>query len=441
LALVFHTFLTEIRASRSVVSMAHDIEGTEASGNMAAIGFDSNVVEARDYSRLDATIYNRARLSEMKVMVVGAGALGNEVIKNLTLLGLGTIYIVDCDVIESSNLTRSVLFCVPHVQQLISSRTSKAEFAASRVHEMNPEVRAIAIEKEIADVGLGVLARMNLIFSCLDNEFARLELSWACHRVNVPLVDAGLGTTNYSSGLVSLFPGSHGPCYACRKGRQRRREILRELHGNEDPCWAKERRLEGQGVISTTPLMASVIGAIQVEMGLRHILSPQDSSPEGKSIRVMLAPEAAMECFSFGISPECSLHEETVGEITKLSGHCSKTISVAELISSARDREEPEEAGTLCLDWPLVAEAACRHCGRKWQPMMRKARFQKAGSCPFCKSSDVSEQQVLTAIDVSAPWASMTLAQLGLPSRHIHEVYWEGTAPSRKYVELAGDWQ
>src|SRR5215467_15364861 len=139
--------------------MTHDIEGAEESRNMAAIGFDSTVAKARDYTRLDATIYNRARLSGLKVMVVGAGALGNEVIKNLTLLGLGSIYIVDCDVIESSNLTRSVLFCVPHVQQLISSRTSKAAFAASRVHEMNPEVHAVAIEKEIADVGLGVLAR------------------------------------------------------------------------------------------------------------------------------------------------------------------------------------------------------------------------------------------------------------------------------------------
>src|SRR5215471_13912573 len=126
---------------------------------MAVTAFDSIVINgSRDYSRLDSTIYNRARLSGLNVMVVGAGALGNEVIKNLTLLGLGTIYIVDRDVIESSNLTRSVLFCVPHVQQIIDSRTSKAKFAAIRVHEINPEVRCIAIEQEIADVGLGVLA-------------------------------------------------------------------------------------------------------------------------------------------------------------------------------------------------------------------------------------------------------------------------------------------
>src|SRR5262244_614861 len=110
---------------------------------MAVTAFDSIVINgSRDYSRLDSTIYNRARLSGLNVMVVGAGALGNEVIKNLSLLGLGTIYIVDRDVIESSNLTRSVLFCVPDIRQIISNHTAKARFAASRVADINPEVRA-----------------------------------------------------------------------------------------------------------------------------------------------------------------------------------------------------------------------------------------------------------------------------------------------------------
>src|SRR5215472_8328920 len=356
---------------------------------MAVTAFDSVVINGpRDYSRLDSTIYNRARLSGLNVMVVGAGALGNEVIKNLALLGLGAIYIVDRDVIESSNLTRSVLFCVPHVQQIIANRTRKAEFAASRVREINPEVRCVAIAKEIADVGLGVVSRMHLVFSCLDNESARLELSWACRRVNVPFVDAGLGTTNYSSGLISLFPGSGGPCYACRKGRQKRQELLQELYGIEDPCWMKERRLEEEGTVSTTPLMASVIGAMQVEMGLRHILTPQPCTlSEGKSVRVSLSPNHLIECFAFSVSRECSLHEGNVGEITKLNGHSCDDMSVAELISSITEKTESAE-GWLCLDWPLIVEGECLHCGQAWQPMIRKPRFQREG-CPSCKSSDV----------------------------------------------------
>jgi len=277
------------------------------------------------------------------------------------------------------------------------------------------------------------------VFSCLDNESARLELSWACRRVNVPFVDAGLGTTNYSSGLISLFPGSGGPCYACRKDRQKRQELLQELYGSEDPCWIKERRLEQQGAVSTTPLTASVIGAMQVEMGLRHILTtPYCTATEGKSVRVLLSPNHLIECFSFGVSRECSLHEDNVGEITKLNGRSFDDISVAELISSITVETESEE-GSLCLDWPLIVEGECRHCSRVWRPMIRKARFQKEG-CPLCKSADVTVRQVLTAIDSSSPWASMTLAQLGLPRQHIHGVCWSGSSASKKDVELSGDW-
>ena len=407
---------------------------------MAGSMFGSSVAEsARDYSRLQSTIYDRARLSALKIMVVGAGALGNEIIKNLTLLGVGTVFIVDRDVIEASNLTRSVLFCVPDIEQVIRNRTSKAEFAASRVRQMNPEVCAIAMVNEIGDVGLGILARMDLVFSCLDNEWARFELGWACQRVNVPLVDGGLGATNYSSGLISIFPGSAGPCYACRKGRQRRRELLQELQGIEDPCWMKERRLEEARTVSTTPLMASVIAAMQVELGLRHLLHPSASLEEGRSVRVALAPEAVMERFSFSVSPGCPLHEGAIGEITKLPERRSADTTVAELILATMEGNESEE-GVLYLDWPLIAEAECRQCGLRWQPMMRKARFRRSASCPSCgNNSDLVQREVVTSIDASSALASRTIRQLGLPTQHIHEVSWNGRTNSTKHVELSGD--
>ena len=63
------------------------------------------------YSRLRLIAWwDQAKLAAARILVVGAGALGNEVLKNLALLGVGTIYLVDFDTIEQSNLTRSVLF-------------------------------------------------------------------------------------------------------------------------------------------------------------------------------------------------------------------------------------------------------------------------------------------------------------------------------------------
>ena len=72
---------------------------------------ESSDFEEDQYSRLKLIPWwNQDRLSNAKIMVVGAGAIGNELIKNLTLLGIGKILIYDMDTIENTNLTRSVLY-------------------------------------------------------------------------------------------------------------------------------------------------------------------------------------------------------------------------------------------------------------------------------------------------------------------------------------------
>ena len=70
--------------------------------------------------------WDQERLSNANIMVVGAGAIGNELIKNLTLLGIGKILIVDMDAIENTNLTRSVLYRAKDVGRF------KADVAAER---------------------------------------------------------------------------------------------------------------------------------------------------------------------------------------------------------------------------------------------------------------------------------------------------------------------
>src|SRR5271167_4030844 len=73
---------------------------------------DTLVIDDQDrYSRLRLiSWWRQERLRTARILVVGAGALGNEVVKNLALLGMGTTYLIDLDVVEPSNLSRSVLF-------------------------------------------------------------------------------------------------------------------------------------------------------------------------------------------------------------------------------------------------------------------------------------------------------------------------------------------
>ena len=125
------------------------------------------------YSRLRLIPWwDQERLKNATVMVVGAGAIGNELIKNLTLLGIGRILIYDMDSIENTNLTRSVLYRAKDVGRY------KAEVAAERAKEMNPDVKAKAfIANIIDDVGLGVFRRMDVVLGGLDNREAPVHQS------------------------------------------------------------------------------------------------------------------------------------------------------------------------------------------------------------------------------------------------------------------------
>ncbi len=380
-------------------------------------------------------------MARVHALVVGAGALGNEVVKNLSLLGVGQLAVLDRDRVEASNLTRSVLFCTNDIEDQIARGTPKATLIASRARELNPDVDVVSHVGEVGDLGAGVVRRADLVFSCVDNEMARLELGWICTRLDKPLVDGGLGLINASSGLVSLFPGAAGPCYACRRGAERRRALLTDLQGREDPCGAKERLARDAAVVPTTPIMASIVGALQVELGVRHLFSRCATAPlvpqtRGLSHRVTIHPQTSLQTMTFERSPNCPLHHERslIRLVEERVDRCSDEWTAAELLG-----EGDSPGGFLSFDWPMTARASCRGCDHAWEPMLRRARFRRA-LCPICQSPDLAETEVLTGIDASSPWAARSLASLGLPLGHIHEVIagQDEDAP-RRHIEISGD--
>lgn len=85
--------------------------------------------------------WNQNKLKDSKILVAGAGALGNEVLKNLAMLGVGNITIIDFDTVSITNLTRSVLFRESDVG------LSKVEVARKKALEINPEINIQAIHK------------------------------------------------------------------------------------------------------------------------------------------------------------------------------------------------------------------------------------------------------------------------------------------------------
>ncbi|RME53929.1 MAG: ThiF family adenylyltransferase, partial [Deltaproteobacteria bacterium] len=197
------------------------------------------------YARLrEIPWWEQEVLAAARVIVVGAGALGNEVLKNLALLGIGSITIVDHDRIETSNLTRSVLFRRGDVGAW------KAEVARDRVVEMNPDCRVEALSCDVIfDLGLGRFRRADVVFGCLDNLAARFFLNKFCYRTKTPYLDAALDHLN---GDVRIFVPPEGACYECGMSEHDRRTLRKRVSCLKTALPPIERH------IPTTPTISAI---------------------------------------------------------------------------------------------------------------------------------------------------------------------------------------
>ena len=150
------------------------------------------------YSRLRLIgWWDQEKIANANVMVVGAGALGNEVLKNLALLGFGQIHLIDFDTVQDSNLTRSVLFRGHH------RGMSKAKVAAAAAMELNPDCNVTAINGDVlTEIGLGLIRELDLVICCVDNREARLWINRMCWKVNTPWIDGGIQEIN---GVAKVF--------------------------------------------------------------------------------------------------------------------------------------------------------------------------------------------------------------------------------------------
>ncbi|MTB52931.1 ThiF family adenylyltransferase [Lewinella sp. W8] len=206
--------------------------------------------------------WNADRIKEATVMVVGAGALGNEIIKNLTLLGVGNLLIIDLDTVDYTNLSRSILFRAEDCDR------KKNEVAAERVRSIHPGVRVATLDGDIGvDIGLGVFRRMDVIIGGLDNRLARLAINRACYKVGKTWVD---GAIQDMGGQVAVYkPGK--TCYECNLTPQDRKQLSARLS-----CISVARQHAELGTMATTPIAASIIGAIQAQEALKVIFGDGD---------------------------------------------------------------------------------------------------------------------------------------------------------------------
>lgn len=154
----------------------------------------------------------QARLKAAHVAVIGAGGIGCPVIQYLAAAGVGTMTIIDDDIVERSNLQRQILFTDADIGQ------PKADVAASAARRINPHGTLVAVRTRIdAANAASLLDGATLVIDGCDNFTTRLAVNAACIAGRIPLLSAAIGAFDAQIGLFRGWEADQ-PCYACLVG-------------------------------------------------------------------------------------------------------------------------------------------------------------------------------------------------------------------------------
>jgi len=363
---------------------------------------DELVIDDDDrYSRLRLIAWwDQQRLAAARVLVVGAGALGNEVLKNLALLGVGHVYVVDFDEIEKSNLTRSVLFRSRDCGRL------KVEAAAEALGDINPDVRVKASAMNvITDVGLGLFRDVDVVIGCLDNREARLWVNRCCWKVNTPWIDGGIQEIN---GVVKVFVPPDSACYECAMTETDYRLISLRY---SCPLLKQEDILAGK--TPTAPTISSIIAGFQTQEALKLIHDMPVSA--GKAM-VLNGVANQFYTTAYQRREECLSHDTypAAVELPLSAAAGADGNTAADLFAAGRAHFPGQGPLTLTLDRDLVVSLdcpACAHVRRVMKPLNHVGISQ--AKCPEC--GVMVRPNIEHSIVEGTELAGEKLADLGVP--------------------------
>ncbi len=253
------------------------------------------VDEVRRYSRHliipDVGMVGQKRLKNAKVLCVGAGGLGSPALMYLAAAGVGTLGIIDFDVVDESNLQRQII----HGQSDIGR--SKAQSARDTVLEINPLTNVILHEQRLdSENAMQIFEPYDLIVDGTDNFATRYLVNDACVLLGKPYV---WGSIYRFDGQASVFWAEHGPCYRC-------------LYPEPPPPGMVPSCAEG-GVLG---VLCASIGSIQVNEAIKLIIGIGD--PLAGRLMIYDALEMTYRSVQVKKDPECPV--------------CGKNPSITELI-------------------------------------------------------------------------------------------------------------
>ena len=312
-------------------------------------------------------------IRNIRILVVGAGAGGNEVLKNLLLMGFGNITIIDFDHVEDSNLSRTTLFRKEDIGK------SKALVAAERLTEMalhdKPNIRGIH-GNLMTDVGKHIFWEHDIVICCVDTQKARAYINDWCVRSNTPFFEMGFKDFNVNitffapeGGMVQTdgkqiekLPSDNG-FFPVLKGKFP--VCLRELIGfgnfeeRRNSCSGYKVKDVNLAKIPTIQVAAAMAGVL-VATELVKYLDGKDSLKN--KMLMFYGLRYGMEVFEFNRTPDCSIYDEMIEDIKPIN--VSPTTTLKELLESVAKELNTEDI-LLILPEKYIISGHCHCCDKE----------------------------------------------------------------------------
>ena len=338
--------------------------------------------------------WDQERLADARVLVVGAGALGNEIIKNLSLIGVGNLLVADLDTIENSNLSRSVLY------READNGRPKALVACERAKELYPAIKSQAMYGNVVhDLGLGAYLWADVILGGLDNREARVAINSGAAFARKHWID---GAIEVLDGIARVFNPYEGACYECTMG-----EIDWKILEQRRSCALLSRDEMMAGHVPTTPTTASIIAGIQTQEAIRLLHGMPIMAGEGVRFT---GQQCEFTQVNYPRKPDCYGHD-TYDEV-KLTGLTTADSTVGEVLDMARDELGPEAVVGLSRD--IICALECPVCQTSREVFRSLGKIKESdATCPECCS--LCTPVTLMTLGLDDDLNEKTLKEIGIP--------------------------